>query len=564
MFGTTTTASSTGSSGGFVFGSPATSTSTSSSGGGFVFGASTTKTSTTTSSASGFTFGTSGKTTAADTTSKGFSFGVPSTQTTSDKSVFSFGTPSTKPEVTSASSTQTGSSGSGFPFGTSASKAIGTSESSGFNFGGIESTSFSFGCQPSVKEKTETVSAAVDSQDPESKSGLSKAAISFGSAGSAGFSSGHKTFDFESNSSEQKPDSTTTETTSLSKSVETTKPQGMQEETKLSGFQFSKEPVFGADSGSKSGFQFKLDSSATTSADSKDKSPFKFTFSPAKSKTTVPGSPEVDRDGMYVNKDGEDDHIYFEPVITLPEKVEVVTGEEDEKVLFEHRAKLFRFKNKEWKERGLGDIKILENNRTKKIRVLMRREQILKICCNHYITPELDLKPMPNSDGKALTWYALDSSDDEAKFEQFSVRFKTPEIASKFKEAFESAKQRLSGQTLTDRTPSSPASSMTSPRLPNTLQTLLSEDDDVVLVMEEKATPAQVEKAREFLLPDHFYLYENAPPCPGCIGCEDYKEGTKISLKTKTPSPKKKQGMPSDQFYFPIRHTHVQANDKNC
>lgn len=54
--------------------------------------------------------------------------------------------------------------------------------------------------------------------------------------------------------------------------------------------------------------------------------------------------------------------------------MDVVIGEEDENVLFEYRAKFFRFYNKEWKERGFGDIKILENKVFKKIRVLMRRE----------------------------------------------------------------------------------------------------------------------------------------------------------------------------------------------
>lgn len=80
-----------------------------------------------------------------------------------------------------------------------------------------------------------------------------------------------------------------------------------------------------------------------------------------------------------MNKDGEDSHIYFEPVVPLPEKVEVKTGEEDEMCLFEHRAKLYRFAGHEWKERGIGNIKILENIQTKKLRIVMRREQVLKV-----------------------------------------------------------------------------------------------------------------------------------------------------------------------------------------
>lgn len=51
-------------------------------------------------------------------------------------------------------------------------------------------------------------------------------------------------------------------------------------------------------------------------------------------------------------------------------QVEVKTGEEDEEVLYSHRAKLFRFdgETKEWKERGIGDIKVLMHKITGKLR----------------------------------------------------------------------------------------------------------------------------------------------------------------------------------------------------
>lgn len=49
-------------------------------------------------------------------------------------------------------------------------------------------------------------------------------------------------------------------------------------------------------------------------------------------------------------------------------QVEVKTGEEEEEVLYSHRAKLFRFADGEWKERGLGDVKILRHQQTRKLR----------------------------------------------------------------------------------------------------------------------------------------------------------------------------------------------------
>lgn len=60
----------------------------------------------------------------------------------------------------------------------------------------------------------------------------------------------------------------------------------------------------------------------------------------------------------------------LQPVVPLPEKVDVVTGEENENVLYSQRAKLYRLESasKEWKERGVGDVKILQHKETGKIR----------------------------------------------------------------------------------------------------------------------------------------------------------------------------------------------------
>lgn len=129
----------------------------------------------------------------------------------------------------------------------------------------------------------------------------------------------------------------------------------------------------------------------------------------------------------------------FKPIIPLPAEIEVKTGEENEQVLFEERAKLFRFVEKEWKERGIGNIKILKNLDTKKCRIVMRREQIHKLCANHVITPEMDLKKTQNE--QSLMWGANDYSEEEMKLEKFLVRFKHVDHAKKFKEMFELAKK---------------------------------------------------------------------------------------------------------------------------
>ncbi|KAM8703533.1 hypothetical protein ACLKA7_008195 [Drosophila subpalustris] len=130
----------------------------------------------------------------------------------------------------------------------------------------------------------------------------------------------------------------------------------------------------------------------------------------------------------------------FQGIIPLPDEVEVRTGEEDEVIKFTHRAKLFRHVDKEWKERGIGDIKILKNQSTGCTRILMRREQTHKICANHKITAGMTLTtPEQDKDAKSLLWAANDFADEKLQLEKFLVRFKLPETAKQFKLAFEEA-----------------------------------------------------------------------------------------------------------------------------
>ncbi|XP_068124393.1 E3 SUMO-protein ligase RanBP2-like isoform X2 [Hyperolius riggenbachi] len=155
-------------------------------------------------------------------------------------------------------------------------------------------------------------------------------------------------------------------------------------------------------------------------------------------------SHESDAGSEYV---AEEEGPHFEPVVPLPEKIEVKTGEEDEEEMFCNRAKLFRFDTdtKEWKERGIGNVKILRHCVSGKIRLLMRREQVLKICANHLITTDMKLKPLSSSD-RSYVWYAHDYADEKPKPEQLAIRFKTSEEAALFKAKFEEAQKLLLAQ----------------------------------------------------------------------------------------------------------------------
>ncbi len=59
-----------------------------------------------------------------------------------------------------------------------------------------------------------------------------------------------------------------------------------------------------------------------------------------------------------------------------------VTGEEQEECIFKIRARLYRHRDEQLKERGTGNARLLRNKETKKIRFVMRQEKTLKPVAN--------------------------------------------------------------------------------------------------------------------------------------------------------------------------------------
>lgn len=170
------------------------------------------------------------------------------------------------------------------------------------------------------------------------------------------------------------------------------------------------------------------------------------------SKINLKSDPDADADG---GDDGDNEPVpeeestaTFTPLVQL-EVVEVKTMEEDEEILHKQRAKLFLFGetmldrgtgNKTWKERGVGDIKLLKHKENGRIRVLMRQDKTMKIIINHFLDPRIVIMPNAGSD-KSWVWVAFDFSENELVETTFAVRFNNSDIANEFKAAF------LKGQT---------------------------------------------------------------------------------------------------------------------
>ncbi|KAF8571816.1 hypothetical protein P879_01362 [Paragonimus westermani] len=218
----------------------------------------------------------------------------------------------------------------------------------------------------------------------------------------------------------------------------------------------------------------------------------------------------------------DEEKLNFKPVLSImPAKVTVCTGEENEEVIFCERAKLYRWGSGMWRERGVGELKLLRTPSTGAVRCLMRRDHVLKVCCNHPVTVGMQLKPMGSTDGRAWTWWAIDFTESSAnddpntsiehevtvdgskgRQETFAVRFKTLEHARNFQDLFEDAVKRTEKRLC--------STAKTEKKSVDLDQTETSDSDEVLVVEKPlDVSEEQLWRARRLLLPDEFYSFEN-------------------------------------------------------
>lgn len=91
--------------------------------------------------------------------------------------------------------------------------------------------------------------------------------------------------------------------------------------------------------------------------------------------------------------------------------------------------------NKTWRERGVGDVRILRHKQHQRLRLLMRQEKTMKVIANHAMDPRITLEPNVGSD-RSWVWSAYDFADGELVETVFAMRFSDTEIANAFKEKF--------------------------------------------------------------------------------------------------------------------------------
>ncbi|CAI9755731.1 unnamed protein product [Fraxinus pennsylvanica] len=156
---------------------------------------------------------------------------------------------------------------------------------------------------------------------------------------------------------------------------------------------------------------------------------------------------EEEEDDSKPGADDEDTGAQVAPIVKLQE-VAVTTGEENEAILLDLKAKLYRFdkEGSQWKERGVGTLKLLKHKESGKIRLVMRQNKTLKICANHLVLPTMTVQEHQGND-KSCVWHAADFADGELKEETFAIRFASVENCKSFKDKIEEITESLAKTT---------------------------------------------------------------------------------------------------------------------
>jgi len=185
----------------------------------------------------------------------------------------------------------------------------------------------------------------------------------------------------------------------------------------------------------------------------------------------------------------EDTGAQIAPIVKL-EEVAITTGEEDEEILLDMKAKLYRFDKdgSQWKERGTGAVKLLKHKETAKVRLVMRQAKTLKICANHLVVATTKMQEHAGSD-KSCVWHALDFADGELKEEMFAIRFGSVENCKKFKDLVDQIAEEQGKSEEKESEEASAAADL--------VEKLTVAEDKKEEPVEKEETPAAVEEKKD-------------------------------------------------------------------
>ncbi|CAI5759922.1 unnamed protein product [Candida verbasci] len=362
----------------------------------------------TTTSTKPFSFGSSNtkqEESTTTTTTKPFTFGG---SNTNDKLGFNFGTTSTTKETEVAKPSfnfnpKPTTDNIAKPFG-EFNNTQSEDKPKSNPFGSTDKPTFSFN-KPSTDSTNKPSPSFSFTNNPETKSNEGQQATSslFGNTAKPAFNFGSST--------EKKEEATNNAGFKF----------GFSSNNTSSGFQFGSKPAtsFGTNlNGTPTLFG---SSSSTTTSSTTDKPTFNFSSNNNNNAFGASTNPFGGKPDEKKVEDADDDKVPeeetggdFAPVASLSnEKVSSETGEENEDLQFTVRAKLMEYnkENKEdpYKNKGVGELKILTNKSTGKSRILLRADGSFRVLLNTSISKSISYTKLGNAN--LITIPTIDPND---------------------------------------------------------------------------------------------------------------------------------------------------------
>ncbi|KAG0690620.1 hypothetical protein C6P40_002119 [Pichia californica] len=286
---------------------------------------------------------------------------------------------------------------------------------------------FSFGSKP-TETQTDTKPAFSFADKPTD----TKSAFSFGSKSTETPIDSKPAFSFGSKSTEN-----TTDTKPAfnfgSKPVDSKSTFNFNENSSLNGFTFGKSSTSESVSATKTTANPFSIGGTTFNAPSTSV----FNFQVSAPKTSINENKDDDQEEEEESKDLEKDDVKGNfQVISLTEKIDVKTGEEDEEIIFTKRSKISRFNNENnnYDLIGLGDLKILKNKINGKSRILVRSDGSSNVILNILILKDMKY----NLIGEKKNILYIPSPNISGNLDKYIARVKTQSDGENLLKAVES------------------------------------------------------------------------------------------------------------------------------
>ncbi|KGU25361.1 hypothetical protein W5O_04335 [Candida albicans Ca6] len=377
----------------------------------------------------GGSFGSNGNTTEQKPVST-FSFGNSQNKTDSSANTetkktetpsFSFGTTNSSSKPLFGSSNNEGNAKPAFTFGSTTDKKDESASATA-----TTTPSFSFGTQPN-----KTDSAKEAQGDKPATSLFGNSSDNANKPATTGFSFGAKTQEDKSEAPKfvfgsSKANPFTFGASNNQGDSATTPSFNFGSNSSNNAFSFGSKPTGAFNFAQKQEDQKNETSSTVTTSSSSfgsTKPAFAFPFGSAKPED----KPEEKKNEETVPE--EETGGKFEPVAKLSnEQVDSKSGEENETAKFTIRSKLMEYdsKNSEnpYTNKGIGELKVLFNEQTKKSRILIRADGSLRVLLNTLILSSVKYDSIGN--GSLIRVPTIDA-DDSSKIITYVIKVKTPQ-----------------------------------------------------------------------------------------------------------------------------------------